>query len=195
MIAGGSSHAWSCRVSTAHGTSIRKALLEAGLSPYNKGANVVNCRGIGTCGTCAIIVSGTGFDPRRTIQERTRLALPPHRVFGRTSQMHMFTSASGKQKTLRLACQCRLLPGAEVLVEKPLGFWGHRGFASEDSALTAPENVCRIDTEFDYHAIRQLKPYHDWLKSEMRSNQVCCVFYPTRYDMIYWVGRLEKLVQ
>jgi ferredoxin len=64
----------------------------------------LNCRGHGTCGTCAVAVEGALTDPGR--REIARLSFPPH----------------DRDDGLRLACQARVL--GDVRVEKFPGFWG-----------------------------------------------------------------------
>ena len=97
-------------ISCPAGTNLRRLLLDHGLSPHNGRARLLNCRGLGTCGTCAVGVEGAVNEP--TAVERWRMSVPPHRP------------AAG----LRLACQCRV-EGDLVLTKYP-GFWGqHRGRA------------------------------------------------------------------
>lgn len=86
------------------GAVLRDVLLEAGVSPHNGSASTVNCRGHGTCGTCAVAVEGavSGMSDR----ERRRLSLPPH----------------DPDDGLRLACQTEV--EGDVTVEKYPGFWG-----------------------------------------------------------------------
>jgi len=86
------------------GEILREALLEAGESPHNGTADRLNCRGHGTCGTCAVGIEGPVSDP--TAIERRRLAFPPHDPEG----------------GLRLACQARVL--GDLTVSKYEGFWG-----------------------------------------------------------------------
>ena len=40
------------------GRNLREVLLENGIDLYNGGSTVINCRGIGTCGTCAVEIEG-----------------------------------------------------------------------------------------------------------------------------------------
>ncbi|WP_027119125.1 2Fe-2S iron-sulfur cluster-binding protein [Natronorubrum tibetense] len=90
------------------GAVLRDVLLQADESPHNGRADTLNCRGLGTCGTCAVSVSGEVEEPGP--RERLRLATPPH------------VSDSG----LRLACQLRVED--DLVVEKYPGFWGqHTG--------------------------------------------------------------------
>ena len=98
-----------------HNENLRTASLQAGIaSPHNGKANWINCRGLGTCGTCAVEIkvnnnlqedSGSDLPPRNSV-EQARLALPPHR----------------KESNLRLACQTRVQ--CDLVVRKYGGFWG-----------------------------------------------------------------------
>jgi len=64
----------------------------------------INCRGIGTCGICAVMIEGEVS--QINWKEKTRLSLPPH---------------SPEQK-LRLACQTQVLD--DIIIKKYDGFWG-----------------------------------------------------------------------
>ncbi|WP_123533718.1 2Fe-2S iron-sulfur cluster-binding protein [Halosimplex salinum] len=86
------------------GAVLRDVLLDAGIVPHNGGAERANCRGQGTCGTCAVTVDGEASEPTR--RESWRLDFPPH------------DADSG----LRLACQTRV--EGDLTVEKFPGFWG-----------------------------------------------------------------------
>ena len=86
------------------GELLRDVLLAAGESPHNGSADAVNCRGHGTCGTCAVEIEGDVSEP--TTRERARLSVPPH----------------DPDDGLRLAGQTRVLGDLEV--RKHDGFWG-----------------------------------------------------------------------
>ncbi|MGI9469378.1 MAG: hypothetical protein ACR2OA_19820 [Rubripirellula sp.] len=73
---------------------------------YNGAAGLTHCRGLGTCGTCAVEVQGD-LTPMTKI-EKWRLGFSPHR------------SDSG----LRLACQGCVM--GDLVVTKHSGMWGHR---------------------------------------------------------------------
>jgi ferredoxin len=111
------------------GATLRDVLLEAGETPHNGRARALNCRGHGTCGTCAVSLrpvdgdadggrnAGEDGEDRETAdgarvvsevdrRERARLSFPPH------------DPASG----LRLSCRTRVY--GDVRVEKHPGFWG-----------------------------------------------------------------------
>ncbi|MGF1673388.1 MAG: 2Fe-2S iron-sulfur cluster-binding protein [Rivularia sp. (in: cyanobacteria)] len=86
------------------GSNLRQVLLENNIELYNGNAKIINCRGIGSCGTCAVTVQGEVSEPNW--KEKTRLGLPPH-------------SSSNNR---RLACQIKV--NGDVRVSKYDGFWG-----------------------------------------------------------------------
>ncbi len=88
------------------GAVLRDVLVEAGLTPHNGRADLFNCRGHGTCGTCAVAVEGAVGE--RTDAERRRLSLPPH----------------DPDDGLRLACQTRVR--GDVSVTKHGGLFGQK---------------------------------------------------------------------
>lgn len=93
-------HTWSVK----EGTNLRKALLEKGLSPHNGASQQLNCKGLGTCGTCALEMEGSVPAPKG--RELWRLNFPPHQ----------------REQPLRLACQIKV--ESELKLTKHPGFWG-----------------------------------------------------------------------
>ena len=94
------------------GETLRTAALRRGIvSPHNGRARLINCRGLGTCGTCAIEVETmNNVEPRqRNAVERARLKFPPH-------------GGENQSPNLRLACQVQII--GDVRVTKRTGFWG-----------------------------------------------------------------------
>lgn len=97
-------------IAVPRGTNLRRALLDADLSPHNGRASLINCRGLGTCGTCAVVAS-PGLEPAEaSLRERARLAFPPH------------DADVSRKRSLRLACQVRVV--GDVDLRKNAGFWG-----------------------------------------------------------------------
>lgn len=86
------------------GANLRKVLLAGGIDLYNGKSSLINCRGIGSCGTCAVAIEGE-VSPVNW-RDRTRRSLPPH----------------DRNRDLRLACQTRVL--SDIRVTKFDGFWG-----------------------------------------------------------------------
>ncbi|MEM9451943.1 MAG: 2Fe-2S iron-sulfur cluster-binding protein [Cyanobacteria bacterium P01_E01_bin.6] len=99
------------------GSNLRRVLLDNGVLVHNGNATIINCRGIGSCGTCAVQVEGTVSSPNW--RDRTRRSLPPHTSTG----------------NVRLACQTRVL--GNVNVTKFDGFWGQGS-----QAVWTPEHSC-----------------------------------------------------
>ena len=93
-------------VECPQGANLRLVLLRARLPLYNGAARAMHCRGMGTCGTCAVQIDGPVSEPTQV--ERLRLRFPPH------------TPETG----LRLACQCSVLGDLEIT--KHAGLWGQR---------------------------------------------------------------------
>lgn len=96
-------------IECAAGENLRRVLMRAGAELYHGPMRAVHCRGLGTCGTCAVKVDGSVSPPTRV--ERWRLNFPPH--------------ANGLDRGLRLACQCRV--EGDLTVEKLPGWWGQGG--------------------------------------------------------------------
>lgn len=84
--------------------NLRRVLLQAKAPLYNGIAGQIHCRGLGTCGTCAIKVDGDVTEMTKV--ERWRLGFPPHKRGG----------------GLRLACQCQVK--GDLTIEKRSGLWG-----------------------------------------------------------------------
>lgn len=95
-----------------HGETLRSALLRTGkVTPHNGKAQLINCRGLGTCGTCAVALEGEVSPASWNAQERLRLNFPPHRP--------------PNNERLRLACQVHIRqgPGASRCPASPLRVW------------------------------------------------------------------------
>lgn len=88
------------------GVNLRRVLCEAELPLYNGVSKRIHCRGLGTCGTCAIEITGEVTEPTKV--EQWRLGFPPHKAGSK----------------LRLACQCEVL--GDLKITKHEGMWGHK---------------------------------------------------------------------
>lgn len=103
------------------GALLRTALLEAGVSPHNGESKLINCRGLGTCGTCAVRVVGAVAPEEKSSKEKLRLNFPPH--------------SFPANQYLRLACQVTVEGDLEVT--KMAGFWGSDVEALSDEEASA----------------------------------------------------------
>jgi Na+-transporting NADH:ubiquinone oxidoreductase subunit NqrF len=79
----------------------------------------MNCRGLGSCGTCAVWIRGIISQKSRV--EKLRLKFPPHQ----------------EKPGLRLACQVRVWGDIEVV--KGEGFWGQK-YSLEKKRINKSQN-------------------------------------------------------
>ncbi len=86
------------------GANLRRVLLKHDIPLYNSNAKIINCRGIGSCGTCAVAIQGE-VSPANW-KDKARRSLPPH----------------SQERDLRLACQTKVL--GDICITKYDGFWG-----------------------------------------------------------------------
>jgi ferredoxin len=91
-------------ITCAIGANLRQVLLSNGVDLYNGKAKFINCRSLGTCGTCAVKIEGKVSDANW--KDKARRSLPPHSA----------------DKDLRLACQTQVL--GDIVVTKFYHFWG-----------------------------------------------------------------------
>ncbi len=105
-----SSPAGDAVIEAAEGDLLRDVLRRAGASPHNGRARMLNCKGLGSCGTCAVSVAGPVEPAALTRMERWRLGFPPH------------DAQRSRAAGMRLACQVRI--GGDLDVRKRPGFWG-----------------------------------------------------------------------
>lgn len=96
-------------IECSDGDNLRRVLMNANLPLYNGIAKLIHCRGLGTCGTCAVRIRGEVS--ARTSVENWRLNFPPHQL----------------EQGLRLACQCKVK--GDLVVSKLGGLWGNREMA------------------------------------------------------------------
>ncbi|MBE9051570.1 (2Fe-2S)-binding protein [Nostocales cyanobacterium LEGE 11386] len=92
------------KIKCIRGAKLSLILQQNGIDLYNGSARVINCRGIGSCGTCAVKVEGEVS--AANWRDKARRSLPPH----------------SPTTDLRLACQTEVL--GDVKVTKFDGFWG-----------------------------------------------------------------------
>ena len=110
-------------VEARRGETLRTALLRSGaVTPHNGRSQLINCRGLGTCGTCAVAIRGSVSPPSWNAKERLRLNFPPH--------------ACGSDERLRLACQVRV--EGDLDVTKFDQFWGQGSEETRDRSFSVP---------------------------------------------------------
>jgi ferredoxin len=79
------------------GANLRQALREAGIQVYQGIEKYLNCRGLGMCGTCQVLVKeGMAHLSKKSLRERFNFAFHP-----KTS-----LAVIGHEDEMRLSCQC-----------------------------------------------------------------------------------------
>ena len=136
------------QISVQKGELLRTALMKRGISPHNGRSRLINCRGLGTCGTCAVEVTAMGDmdegDDKNIsytnnnknenldiIQKHSHdggdggggAIQPLERTMKENLRLNFPPHGSNDQSDkLRLACQIQIYD--DVHVTKKNGFWG-----------------------------------------------------------------------
>ena len=95
-------------VECSEGEILKKVLQNKGFNLHNGQSKWLNCKGLGTCGTCAVHVVGNVSAPNS--REKWRLNFKPF--------------SNGLEQGFRLACQTKVKGNCEV--KKGKGFWGEK---------------------------------------------------------------------
>src|SRR5262249_5594894 len=97
------------------GANLRQALQKEGVRLYPGITQYLNCRGLGLCGTCKILVNkGMENLSQPTLIERINLAAPPHTVLARISH----------EKEMRLACQVTVKGDCSIVTQPAFNWFG-----------------------------------------------------------------------
>ena len=86
------------------GENLRRVLIKNNIDLHNGNSKIINCRGIGSCGTCSLEIEGSVSEANW--KDKTRRSLPPHSL----------------EKNRRLACQTKVY--GDLKLTKYDGFWG-----------------------------------------------------------------------
>lgn len=102
------------------GANLRAALREAGVEVYSGIAKYANCRGLGLCGTCAVLVKkGIEGLSKKSLQERLNFTLHPISSF----------RIIGHEDEMRLSCQCKVEGDCEIEVRPKFNLSGETFWA------------------------------------------------------------------
>jgi ferredoxin len=103
-------------VQVPEGANLRAAARSAGVEIYKGLEKYGNCRGLGVCGTCKVLITkGMENASPRGFRERTR--------------MRMSMAYIGNEDTMRLSCQTKVLGDMEVVTQPALNLYGENFFS------------------------------------------------------------------
>jgi ferredoxin len=98
------------------GANLRTEALRAGVQLYPGVHKVLNCHGLGQCGSCRVLITkGMENTSRKGFLESARLAVS--------------LAAIGNEQTMRLACQTRVNGDITVETKPPLNLFGENFFS------------------------------------------------------------------
>ena len=94
------------------GANLRRAAIDAGIQIYKGPERFLNCRGLGLCGTCAVLLeNGTTANVKPMgLREKIRLNLSMKYI--------------GNEAKMRLACRTELNGDIEVTTQPPMNLYG-----------------------------------------------------------------------
>jgi ferredoxin len=105
-------------IEVPEGSNLRREALKAGVPLYPGLTYVLNCRGLGLCGTCRILVKkGMENLNKKTLMERVNMGGHPLTML----------AAIGHEDELRLSCQVRV-NGDCTIETKPAFNWTGENF-------------------------------------------------------------------
>lgn len=109
-------------VDVPQGANLRKAAAQAGVQLYKGLHKVLNCHGLGLCGSCRVYVKDgqENLNPPDMIEKVTT-------KFGANPEA--FFAYVGHEDEMRLACKCKIDGDIEVQTQAPCNwhgdkFWG-----------------------------------------------------------------------
>jgi ferredoxin len=107
-------------VEVSDGANLRKVALKNGVQIYSGPHTLLNCRGLGQCGSCTVLIK-SGDVSRKRLWEKVRAALGPF-----LSLKLLSNSGDGE---VRLACQTRAHGDCEVVTKPGINWHGEKFWA------------------------------------------------------------------
>lgn len=102
-------------IEVAAGTNLREAARQAGIAIYKGLDQYLNCRGLGLCGTCRVLVKkGMENLSPKTVMERINFNTHPLTMLARI----------GHEEEMRLSCQVRVNDDCTIETRPALNWSG-----------------------------------------------------------------------
>jgi len=103
-------------IQVPEGSNLRKEALRAGVGIYQHVEKVLHCPGLGTCGTCRVLIT-KGMENTSPMGFKERLRL-------RFSMPYI-----GNEATMRLSCQTQVNGDVEVQTKPAINWFGENFFS------------------------------------------------------------------
>ena len=147
-----------------HGANLRMVLLRARLPLYNSVARALNCRGFGTCGTCAVRIEGKVSDLTTAERMRAFDAHAPDLAVSTVERLNLGSERDSISHVLITCCTGFSAPGLDFhLIERcglpssvervMIGFMGCYAAINALKAATSPSMTPR--RRLDWTSIRR----------------------------------------
>ena len=102
-------------IEVPQGSNLRKEAMKAGIPLYAGMHRYLNCRGLGLCGTCRVLVkSGMENLNPKTLMEKVNFNLHPLTSF----------AYIGHEDEMRLACQARVNGDCSIVTQPSMNLYG-----------------------------------------------------------------------
>lgn len=103
-------------VQVPEGSNLRREALRAGVELYPHIHKVLNCHGLGNCGSCRVLITkGQDHASPMGFLEKARLKLS--------------LAFIGNEETMRLSCQTAVHGDMDVVTQPPLNLFGENFFS------------------------------------------------------------------
>jgi len=103
-------------IQVPEGANLRREAMKAGIQLYPHIHRVLNCRGLGQCGSCRVLITkGVENASRMGLIEKMRLK--------------MSMAYIGHEDTMRLACQTRVKGDMTVQTQPSMNLYGENFFS------------------------------------------------------------------
>jgi len=110
------------------GANLRKEARKHGIQLYSHVHKVVNCHGLGLCGTCRVLIT-KGMENANPMTWMERSQFHPVGVCALANFGMAMMAYVGHEDTMRLACKTKVYGDMDVVTHPPLNLFGENFFS------------------------------------------------------------------
>jgi ferredoxin len=117
------------QIEVPQGANLRKEARKHDVQVYGHIHKVLNCHGLGLCGTCRVLITkGMEHTNPMTVMERLQFKVPVCSLLNAPPGMCTMAYI-GNEDTMRLACQTKVYGDIDVVTKPPLNLFGENFFS------------------------------------------------------------------